>query len=368
MSLSIKSIKFEKESGVCLMKRYVFLAMLTIALVCFFGSMLWAEDVSFLSDQAFLEDGHFLPNVPKPSEAYEIANVTRTLLNAHWVKNRDGFMDALKHYGLEGQVFAVQSEQDVVEQANILDTVIRKGYNAIVVSPISEQNLLPGLSEATKKDIVIINVDTAKISEEDAKKWGIEVATFIGSDNYDSGVKAAEFIAEVLKDTEAEVAVVEGRPGDTCAIDRSSGFRDTVTKHSNLKLVADQSANWDRLQALDVTTNMLRAHPSIKGIYFNNDTMVLGGIQAAENLGYKVLTASELNKINEEKTIVIIGNDGIPEAMQAIQEGNLTGTIAQKPYLMGYAAVEAAIIALEGGSLPEAIHTPIKLVTAEDFE
>ncbi|MEW6227266.1 MAG: substrate-binding domain-containing protein [Bacillota bacterium] len=327
-----------------------------------------SQEVSFLSKDAFLRNGAFLENVPKPSRQYKIANISRTLLNEHWVMNKEGFMAALKHYGFEGQVFAVQSEQDVIEQANILDTVVRKGYDAVVVSPISEKNLLPGLAEATKKGIVIINVDTAAILEEDAKAKGIKIATFIGSDNYEAGVDAANFIADCLNGKQGKVAVVRGRPGDTCAIDRSSGFIDTVHKYSNLKLVGDQSGMWDRMKALDVTTNMLRANPDIVGIYYNNDTMVLGGIQAAKNLGYKVLTGADARKhAGEPKTLIIIGNDGIPEALQKVKDGELTGTIAQKPYLMGYAAVEAAIIALEGGSLPKVTHTPIKLITQSDL-
>lgn len=350
------------------MRKRLNILIFVLLLIVFVSFNVVAQDVTFLSDDAYIENGAFLKDIPKPEKVYKIANITRTLLNEHWVKNKDGFMAALENYGLEGQVFAVQSEQDVIEQANILDTVIRKGYDAIVVSPISEKNLLPGLSEASKNGIVIVNVDTAEITEQDAKEKEIKIATFIGSNNYEAGVVAANFIADKLNGNLGKVAVVEGRAGDTCAIDRTSGFIDTIKKYENLILAADQCGNWDRMQALDVTTNILRANPDIVGIYFNNDTMVLGGIQAAENLGYKVLTGEEANtRAGEEKTIMIIGNDGIPEALQKVKDGLLTGTIAQKPYLMGYAAVESAIAALQGQELPKVTYTPIKLMTITDF-
>jgi ABC-type sugar transport system substrate-binding protein len=348
-------------------KKPILVALTVILLV---GTMMvFAESVDFLSDNAYIENGAFLEDIPKPSKTYNIANITRTLLNEHWVKNKEGFEAALKQYGMRGQVFAVQSEQDVIEQANILQTVIAGGYDAVVVSPISEQNLLPGLAEAAQRGIVIINVDTAEISAQDAKENNIKISAFIGSDNYESGAMAARYIAEALKGETAKVGLVRGRPADTCADDRSNGFMDELKKYSNLTLAGYQSGMWDRLTAMDVTTNMLRANPDIVAIYYNNDTMVLGGMQAAEDLGYKVLTAKEVRegKIGQKNTIVLIGNDGIPEALEAVKEGKLSGTIAQKPYLMGYGAVEAAIAALEGKTLPAKIHTPVKLITQDDF-
>lgn len=346
------------------------ISLLTLVLVLLVGTVsVFSVSELFLSTDAYLKAGAYLDNVPKPSKVYKIANITRTLLNEHWVKNKEGFEAAVKYYGLEGQVFAVQSEQDVLEQANILQTVISEGYNAVVVSPISEQNLLPGLAEASKKGIVIINVDTAQISDKDAKDNDIKISSFIGSNNYDAGVMAAEYFATALEGKEAKVAVVRGRPADTCADDRSGGFIDTVKTYKNLILAGDQSGMWDRLTALDVTTNMLRSNPDIAAIYYNNDTMVLGGIEAAKTLGYTVLTEDQVKKgqIGEEKTLAIIGNDGIPEAIQKVKDGELTGTIAQKPYLMGYAAVEASIMALEGKTPPAVIHTPIKIIFKSDF-
>jgi ABC-type sugar transport system substrate-binding protein len=344
---------------------------MTLILALLLGTaVIYAASEPFLSTNSYLKNGAYMDNVPKPSKVYKIANISRTLLNEHWVKNKEGFEAALKHYGLQGQVFAVQSEQDVMEQANILQTVISKGYDAVIVSPISEQNLLPGLTEATKKGIVVINVDTAEITAKSAKDNNIKVSSYIGSDNFDAGVMAANYFSKALKKgKKINVAVVRGRSADTCAVDRSSGFVYTVKKSKNLKLVGDQSGMWDRLKSLDVTTNMLRANQNIAAIYYNNDTMVLGGIEAAKNLGYKILTEDQIKKgqLGKKKTIALIGNDGVPEALEKVKSGELTGTIAQKPYLMGYAAVEDAVMALEGKTPPAVIHTPIKIIFKSDF-
>jgi hypothetical protein len=206
-------------------------------------------------------------------------------------------------------------------------------------------------------------VDTAEISKKSAEENDIKITTFLGSNNYDSGKLAAEFISEKLGDKSGEVAIIEGNPGDTCAIDRTNGFADAAKDSANLTVVASQTGKWDRLESLNVATSILRANPKVCGIYCNNDTMVLGVMQAAADLGYEVLTSDTFDRAGEEKTLLLIGNDGVPEAIQAVQDGTLTGTIAQKPYLMGYSALEAAIIALNGEEAPERFNTPVALVT-----
>ncbi len=344
-----------------------FLSVLLALVLLSMGAFASAEEVSFLSDEAGLTNGSYLENVGTPKGDYKVANITRTLMNAHWVKNKEGFEAAGAHYGVTADVFAVQSEQDVMDQLNILETCIEKGYDAVVVSPITEQNLLPGLKKATEAGIVIINVDTAEISKKSAEENDIKITTFLGSNNYDSGKLAAEFISEKLGDKSGEVAIIEGNPGDTCAIDRTNGFADAAKDSANLTVVASQTGKWDRLESLNVATSILRANPKVCGIYCNNDTMVLGVMQAAADLGYEVLTSDTFDRAGEEKTLLLIGNDGVPEAIQAVQDGTLTGTIAQKPYLMGYSALEAAIIALNGEEAPERFNTPVALVTKADF-
>lgn len=360
---------FGFEMGETDMRKTGFLTCIVFAATVLVGASGAGEKggVAFLDDLIGIENGSFLKGVPTPSKPYQIANITRTLMNAHWVKNKEGFEAASKRYAVAGTVFAVQSEQDVMSQANILDTIIERKFDAIVVSPITEQNLLPGLKKATAAGIVIINVDTAEILEKDAIANDIVLASYIGSNNYDAGVIAAEFISRYLGSKNGEVAVIEGNPGDTCAIDRTSGFVDKAKELPNLTLVASQTAKWDRLQALEVTTGILRANPNVRGIYCNNDTMVLGAMQAAIDLGYTILTSDNIDRAGEEKTLMLIGNDGVPEALEAVRDGELTGTIAQKPFLMGYAAIEASILKLEGKTPDAKIATPIKLVVKSDY-
>ena len=132
---------------------------------------------------------------------------------------------------------------------------------------------------------------------------------------------------------------------------RRDGFFDTVS--GTMNVVASQPADWDRTRALDVTTNILQANPDVKAIYAANDTMALGAAEAVRAAGL-------------EGQIIIIGTDAVPEALDAIREGRMTGTVAQYPYEIGVLAVENAIKLAEGRPIPMSIDAPIRLLTADN--
>ena len=116
----------------------------------------------FLSDTAGLTDGAFLEGVPTPTQDWEIANITRTLMNAHWVKNKEGFEAAGKHYGVTANVLAVESEQDVMDQLPALeknpDVAVRR-YDGQFVEYVYVNNTRPTLSDKRVRQALNYAVD-----------------------------------------------------------------------------------------------------------------------------------------------------------------------------------------------------------------
>ena len=108
------------------------------------------------------------------------------------------------------------------------------------------------------------------------------------------------------------------------------GFTETVKKYDNLKLVASQPGNWDRMTALNVTSNILRQHPDLVGIYANNDGMALGVVEAVKKAG-------------KLKQVAVVGTDGIREAKRSIGDGEMRATVAEFPYDEGKLGVEVAL-------------------------
>lgn len=287
------------------------------------------------------------------AKKWRIGAIEKTLINEHWQFMKQGYEDAAKRLGVEVVVGSVPTEADTELQLNLLETMIAAGYDAFSISPITGVNLIPALIKATKMGIPIINVDE-QINPKAAKEAGVKVVTYIASNNYHAGEIAAQYLIDHLKPGD-KVACIEGMAGTTSSRLRSSGFGDTIKKDGILNLVVSLPADWDRAMAMNVMSDLLTAHPDLKGVYACNDTMALGIVSAVEAAG-------------KQGQILILGNDAVPEAKLAVKEGRMIGTIAQYPYEMGWLGVEAAIKVLEGRPVADFIPSPIKLLLKEDIK
>jgi ABC-type sugar transport system substrate-binding protein len=284
-------------------------------------------------------------------ERYRIGVIVKALSNEFFQIMKDGYEDAGQRYGVEVEVQAASAESDTAGQLAQLEALITKGVDALAVTPLTPNNLTPALAQAAQQGIPVINLDEI-IPEDIAANAQLQIASRIASDNTDAGRLAAQYMLANLPPG-SQVAVVEGKAGNTSGTNRRDGFV-AAAEAGGLQIVASQPADWDRALANTTTTNILQANPDIRGIYFANDTMALGGIEAVAAAG--------------KSDIILIGTDAIPEALQAVRDGKLVGTVAQFPYEMGYLAVETAIKVIEKRPIATRMAAPIKLLLAADVQ
>jgi len=283
--------------------------------------------------------------IPKPSKTYKIGCVEKTLINEHWQEMKKGYEDAAKRLGVVVEVAAVQSEQELVRQLDLAESMLQKDFDALCVSPLTSSNMVPALKKAVERGIPVINVDDSRVTE-------IPVTCFVGADHKLMGVYAAEYFGEHIN---GKVALIEGMPGSPASQQRVEGFTETIKKYPNLELVSTQPGNWDRMQAMNAAENILQVHPDLKAFYACNDTMALGVAEAVINAG-------------KEGQIMVIGTDGVPDAITSIREGKMTGTIAAFPYRMGEIAIEVALRILEGQKVPPVVISPMVLITKDNVD
>lgn len=207
-------------------------------------------------------------------------------------------------------------------------------------------NLIPGIVEANRLGVPVVAVDEQPDPDE-LRAAGGHITSLVRANPYEPGITAANWMIDNLKG--GKVLAIDGLPG-TGGIRRGDGFEETIATAPAFQLVSRQPANWDRVQALNVATNVLEAHPDLVGIYCANDTMALGALEAVRAAGL-------------EGKIAVIGTDAIPEALEAIEKGQLTGTVAQYPYEMGWLAIEQAMKAVEQRPVPKTIDAPVALIT-----
>jgi D-allose transport system substrate-binding protein len=289
----------------------------------------------------------------KADQRYKLLAVLKTLANEYWQVMKKGYEDAATEKGVTIDVVSVPTEQDSEQQLSLLQQKLNEGYEAIMVSPITSVNLMPGLITATAKKIPIINVDE-KVDAGAAKDAGVEITSVIASDNKQAGAEAAKYMI-VNVPNGGKVAVIEGKAGNPTGQDRHDGFVATIEAAGNFTVAASQPADWDRARALNAAADILQANPDIVGIYACNDTMALGVVEAVKAGG-------------KAGQVVVIGTDAIPQALEAIRSGDLAGTVAQYPAEEARIATSLAILALQGEPVAGFIPSPIKLLTKADVQ
>lgn len=161
------------------------------------------------------------------------------------------------------------------------------------------------------------------------KVGGGQTETFIAVENYDAASKVAKAVAEKLGG-KGKVIILEGIAGAQSAIDLKQGAVDTFGTYEGIEIVASQTANWNRAEAMQVTQNLLQAHPDVDAIFASNDEMAMGAVEAVDQAG---LTGK----------IIIAGLDANRDALEAIKEGKMTITCDKMGFDQGYVGVETAV-------------------------
>lgn len=177
--------------------------------------------------------------------------------------------------------------------------------------------------------------------------------TFVGTDNYQAGVTAGEYILE--QTATGSIAVIRGVPGNPSTDSRIDGALETIAD-SGIEVVADLAANSDRAEGRSVMADILQSNPDVSIVFAANDDMALGALEAVKSAGLAM------------EDILVIGVDGTSDAVASMTAGELDASIAQNSYDMGRTSVELAVELLEGGTIEERVDTGVTVVTQENAE
>ncbi|MEU4653664.1 substrate-binding domain-containing protein [Streptomyces sp. NPDC023723] len=264
-----------------------------------------------------------------------------TLNNPFFVQIRAGAQEEAKKLGVDLTV--TDAQNDASQQANQVQNFTSEGLSSVIVNPVDSDAAGPSVRSANKADIPVVAVDRG-VTEADT-------AALVASDNIEGGELGARALAEKLGG-KGTIVVLQGQAGTSASRERGAGFAAGLKKYPGIKVVARQPADFDRTKGLDVMTNLLQAHPDIKGVFAENDEMALGAIKA---LGSKA-----------GKSVQVVGFDGTPDGLTAVQDGTLYASVAQQPKQLGRIAVDNAVRAAEGKPTEETVKVPVKVVTEEN--
>lgn len=271
----------------------------------------------------------------------KVALLVSTLNNPFFVDLRDGAQKEAKKLGVD--LLVSDAQNDSATQQNQAQNAQSQGAKAVIINPVDSDAASPAVAPLLSSNLPVISVDRSVTGE--------DVTSHIASDNVAGGAQAADELAKAIGE-KGKVIILQGTPGAASTRDRGDGFKKQIKKYSNIKIAAEQTANFDRSEALDVTSNLMQANPDVVGIYAENDEMALGAIQA---LGSKA-----------GKDVKVFGFDGTDDGLKAVMKGTLTGTIAQQPKELGKQAVQAAVKAIKGEKVDKTQSIDVKTVTKEN--
>jgi ribose transport system substrate-binding protein len=283
-----------------------------------------------------------------------IAFVPKALNSPFWAAMESAAIREAEAQNVELVALAADRETDVERQYQIIENLIQQGVDAILLAPSGSKELVPAIRKANDAGIPVLLLDT-RIDQAAAESVGAEVLTYIGSDNFEGGAVAGRYLAATLGGS-GDVAVIEGISGHETADQRRLGFLHGIEDSPGIRVVASQTANWERALAYNVAENLLQAHPEIDAIFAANDEMALGALEAAD-------AAQRL------EDVAIVGFDAIPDALDNIRAGRLLGSVAQFPSEMGRLGVHHAVALLRNGvPPPEEILTKVEIIDLANLE
>ncbi|NLN92579.1 MAG: ABC transporter substrate-binding protein [Candidatus Hydrogenedens sp.] len=280
------------------------------------------------------------------SGALEIAVIPKGLSHQFWLGVKAGAEAAAAECGASVVWQGPPKETEIALQINIVQDMITRGVSAIVMAACDENALATVIDQADKAGIPVVMVDSGVKS--DIPKC------LVATDNLEGAKMAAEVLAGLM-DGQGELGLLPFISGAATSEIREQGFKEGVAAYPEMKIVTTHYTQSDVSTAMNVTSDMLTAHPDLGGIFATNEPGAIGAAQALR-------AAGKAGKVK------LVGFDSTEEEINALKEGVIQALIVQDPFKMGYEGVNTAVAALQGETVPSLIDTGVTVVTLENLE
>lgn len=249
-----------------------------------------------------------------------------------------------------GELLTTNANSDLATQVSDIQDMLAQGAELLIVAPLNSEGLEPALDQAAEQGVPVITIDR-QLTSAPCESY----VTFIGSDFLDQGQRAAEQMIEATGG-EAQIAILEGSPGNLVTTNRTDGFTQGIEGEAGLEVVASQTGEFTREGGQQVTAQLIQSNPDINAIYAENDEMALGALQALRDAGR---TPGE--------DIQVVSIDGTQEAVQAVVDGEIFTVVESNPRF-GPLAFQVAQDYLNGDPIPSQLLIEDAIYTTENAE
>jgi ribose transport system substrate-binding protein len=304
-------------------------------------AMLTATAVSLPVSSAFAD------NAKKPT----VALVMKSLANEFFLTMEDGAKVYQKEHSADFDLISngIKNESDTAAQIDIVNQMIVKKVDALVIAPADSKALASVIKKAMDAGIKVVNIDN-QLDVDVLKSKNMEVP-FVGPNNRKGAKLVGDYLAKQLTAGD-QVGIIEGVPTTTNAQQRTAGFKDAMDG-AQMKIVSTQSGNWEIDKGNAVASAMLNEYPNLKALLAGNDSMALGAVSA-------VRAAGKAGKVQ------VVGYDNINAIKPMLKDGRVLATADQFAARQAVFGIDTALKMIKGQKLDikdGVIETPVELVT-----
>jgi ribose transport system substrate-binding protein len=272
-----------------------------------------------------------------------IAIFTKNQTNPYFQTIRLGADSAAKQMNVSNIHYVPTRPDSIPDQMSQIEDAIVKKPDAVVFIPVDHKAMVAGIEKLNAANIPVVNTTD--------RAAGGETVTFVGCDDRTLALNTARYLFQKMN-SKGNVVIIEGVGGSSNNDTRMGGFRDALAEFKDIKVLASQPANFQRLQALQVMENLLQSHPQIDGVLAANDAMALGAIEALDAANRKSL---------------VIGINGTKEAIDAIKAGKLLASGDCDGFMHGCFGTMAAVRHLRNLPVPKEIDLPVTVFDNANF-
>ncbi|CRM23117.1 D-ribose-binding periplasmic protein precursor [Pseudomonas sp. 31 R 17] len=245
------------------------------------------------------------------------------------------------------QIQFEDAQGDVVRQLNQVEGFLNQNVDAVIVLPVDTAATANITRAAVASNTPLVYVNRHP-DERTLPKGVVTVA----SNDIEAGQLQMRYLAEKLGG-KGSVAIIMGDLAQNATRDRTEGARQVLKEFPGIRIVEQQSAEWQRSKAMDLTSNWLLAGTQFDAIVANNDEMAIGAAMALQQAG------------KAKGEVAIVGIDGLPDGLAAIRRGVLSASVFQDPKAQATQAVQAAVRMIKGEPIESEVWVPFELIKPE---
>lgn len=274
----------------------------------------------------------------------KIGVLMKTMSDAYSNKLGTAIQDYVEKNYPNAELYLMDGQADIAKQISQAEDIIAKQVDVIILNPQDADGSAQVLTLAADADIPVVEVNTETTST--------DYVSYVGSNDSEAGEMMGNYVMEQLGDG-GQYAILEGEMGQSAQLLRYQGLEETILKDDKYECVGTLSASWQRDKAMSTTEDWIGNYPDLKAVICENDDMSMGALQAAEAEG---------------KDLVIIGVDGISDALQAVKDGRLSASVLQDADGQASAVIDVAVKVGVGEEVESRYNVPFQLITADNVD